>query len=373
MKRIIFLIALTLCLFSMSAQGLYINYSGKTSEISAKEIDFIVPYDYIENGLYIQYKSGKKVPISSNECDDITAFKDDIVLNISTPTNITTSSASISASISNALVKYEVGFLVSIEQLPTLNHSMKINATYGSSFSSQLADLNEGTTYYVRAFAYLSGAYHFSDPISFTTKEMIRGTCGGYTYIDLGLPSGTLWAEYNVGASSSNLIGSYFAWGETATKKYYSYDTYKYNVGSNGFVFYNKYYDTSWGSYRGDYLTELEYSDDAAYRNWGSCWRMPSNDQMWELYKKCTWTWCTRSGYDGYLVTGPNGSSIFFPTTGSYSGNKLNDMHLGRYWSRTRGGSEYAAYILEFSNSKYSVYSYQGRCYGMAVRPVVNQ
>ena len=105
-----------------------------------------------------------------------------------------------------------------------------------------------------------------------------------HEWVDLGLPSGTLWATTNVGASKPEEYGDYFAWGETKPKSVYDWDTYKWckgddyhqltkycnlsNYGDNGFV---------------DNKTELDPGDDAAYVNWGSKWRMPSLEQMQEL------------------------------------------------------------------------------------------
>ena len=101
-------------------------------------------------------------------------------------------------------------------------------------------------------------------------------TAETHEWVDLGLPSGTLWATCNVGANSPEEYGDYFAWGETTTKSSYSWSTYKYCKGSSSTM--TKYCTSS---YYGtvDNKTELEPSDDAATANWGSEWQMPSLEQ----------------------------------------------------------------------------------------------
>ena len=155
-------------------------------------------------------------------------------------------------------------------------------------------------------------------------------------FVDLGLPSGTLWATRNVGAESPEDYGDYFAWGETAPKDKYDMDTYKWYYASTVFHRYTKYWtgDQYGGYYDGK--TELDPEDDAAYVNWGSSWRMPKYDEFNELKTKCTWVWTTRNSINGYLVTGPNGKTIFLPAAGFHSDRSLKLAGTGgRYWSRT--------------------------------------
>ena len=109
--------------------------------------------------------------------------------------------------------------------------------------------------------------------------------------VDLGLPSGTLWADRNIGANSPEGYGDYFAWGETRPKSEYNWSTYKYCKGSDKTI--TKYCDdSSYGTV--DNKTVLEPSDDAATANWGSNWRMPTHGEQVELNEKCKWTWTTR-------------------------------------------------------------------------------
>jgi hypothetical protein len=154
-----------------------------------------------------------------------------------------------------------------------------------------------------------------------------------HEWVDLGLPSGTLWATMNVGAKVPEEYGDYFAWGETAPKQVYSWSTYKWCNGSQNTI--TKYCTNSdYGMV--DNKTQLVLGDDAAYVNWGALWRMPTKEQEKELIDKCTWTETTQNGVYGLLVTGPNGNTIFLPATGGRfdDGLNLTGSH-GGYWSRT--------------------------------------
>ena len=188
-------------------------------------------------------------------------------------------------------------------------------------------------------------------------------------WVDLGLPSGTLWATCNVGANSPAEYGDYFAWGETFSKDYYDWTTYKWCNGSIEGI--NKY---SYGANNinfMDFKGELEPEDDVAYVHWGPSWRMPSYEQQKELAEQCTWTWTTQNGVNGYLVIGQNGNSIFLPATG-YRWKELFDGagSFGTYWSRTL----YMDYSdLSFSlgfDSSHAVCGMSGRCNGNPVRAV---
>ena len=157
----------------------------------------------------------------------------------------------------------------------------------------------------------------------------------GHDYVDLGLPSGTLWATCNVGANSPEEFGDYFAWGETEPKNVYDWKSYKYgNFERNELTKYCT--DSSYGL-NGfvDNLTVLEPADDAATANWGEDWRMPTREEWEELYQKTTCTWTTQNGVQGRLLTGWNGNSIFLPATGFFLDGALICPGLGIYWSST--------------------------------------
>ena len=177
------------------------------------------------------------------------------------------------------------------------------------------------------------------------------GTINGHDYVDLGLS--VKWATCNVGATSPSDYGSYFAWGETSTKSEYTEAnsiTYKKDMG--------------------DIAGNPQY--DAARTNWGSTWRLPTKAECEELKNKCTWTWTTQGGHNGYRVTSKtNGNSIFVPAAGCRYGASL--CYAGDYvyfWSSSPyGGDAELAYRLYFDSSGHCV-DWGDRYYGRSVRPV---
>ena len=193
-------------------------------------------------------------------------------------------------------------------------------------------------------------------------------------WVDLGLPSGTIWATRNVGASSPEDYGDYFAWGETAPKDYYYWTTYKWYkwYQNNNYSGYTKYCTRSDYGYNGfvDNKTELDPEDDAAYVNWGSSWRMPSVEQIQELCDNCTWQWTQRNGVNGQLVTGPNGNTLFLPAAGDRWEESLPGAGSnGWYWSRTLNRGSSGAYYLNFSSDRV-YWSISYRFDGYSVRAV---
>ena len=197
----------------------------------------------------------------------------------------------------------------------------------------------------------------------------VSGFENEHAYVDLGLPSGTKWATCNVGATTPEGYGDYFAWGETSPKSNYAWSTYKYCSGSSSTLTkYNT--DSSRGTV--DNKTTLDLSDDAARVNWGGNWRMPTRAEQDELRKNCIWTWTTQNGVNGCKVTSKtNGNSIFLPAAG-YRGSAsvLNGGSYGYYWSSSLYESDpsYAYTLYFYSRSEY--WSSYGRNYGHKVRAV---
>ena len=195
--------------------------------------------------------------------------------------------------------------------------------------------------------------------------------------IDLGLPSGTKWACCNVGASSPEEYGDYFAWGETEPKDEYNWDTYKYCNGSDDTM--TKYcFESNYG-YNGftDNLTELLPEDDAATANWGSGWQMPSTEQLEELiYNEYTTTeWTKQNGVNGLLITSEvNGNSLFLRAAGYRYDTSLEYAGVyGLYWPRSLGtGRSYGVRSLHI-DSMINYASNCHRCCGFSVRPVCAQ
>jgi hypothetical protein len=153
-------------------------------------------------------------------------------------------------------------------------------------------------------------------------------------WVDLGLPSGLLWAERNVGATLTEDYGHYFAWGETQPKDVYDWSTYRYcNGGSDQLTMYcgNSEY-----GYEGftDNLTILQPGDDAATANWGDGARTPTKEEWEELISHTTVQWTTRKGVEGRLLTGSNGNKLFLPASGYYRNGSLRGTGIrGYYWS----------------------------------------
>lgn len=193
-----------------------------------------------------------------------------------------------------------------------------------------------------------------------------------HEYVDLGLPSGTLWATMNIGATSPEDYGDYFAWGETAPKDVYNWSTYQWCNGS--YTTMTKYCTNSNYGYNGftDGKTELDPEDDAATANWGSEWRMPSTSQIDELINNCISEWTTMNGVNGRLFTSKiNGASLFLPAAGYRLDSSLNNAgSWGGYWSRTLYSS-YPSYACDlYFNSGSVRWGYGDRHCGFTVRAV---
>lgn len=192
-------------------------------------------------------------------------------------------------------------------------------------------------------------------------------------YVDLGLPSGTLWARCNVGANSPEKVGDYFAWGETSTKQMYDWKQYKYSSFIDGEYKLNKYCTNSSCGVNGfvDSLTVLEPVDDVAMTILGGDWRMPTAEDYDELYQNTTFTWTAINGVYGRLLTGSNGNSIFLPATGFRLDNQLICTGLGIYWSSSlQTECQVAGWSLHFDDVNCHVCGTYERSRGQCVRAV---
>lgn len=223
-------------------------------------------------------------------------------------------------------------------QIYTVFHPNKITYTYSGN--------NEGNLFY----AFSQRLVH--DTIVPTPEP---------EYVDLGLS--VKWATFNVGATSPEDYGDYFAWGETETKDKYSWATYKWCDGTSTNM---TKYNTEDGK------TILEPADDAAQVHWGGKWRMPSKEEVDELTQQCTWIWTTHNNVNGYKVTGPNGNSIFLPAAGyKGAGPTYPAGEDGLYWTNTIEKGHYSYLIVLHNDAPPTEASTKGtRCYGFAIRPV---
>ncbi len=195
-----------------------------------------------------------------------------------------------------------------------------------------------------------------------------------HEYVDLGLPSGTLWATCNVGATTPEGYGDYFAWGETAPKDTYVGSNYKYYGSIDGYesrATVTKYCFRPYNGYNNytDNQSVLLPEDDAATVNWGSDWRMPTWEEWFELIKNTTNKMTIQNGVKGWLFTAANGNSIFVPANG-YRDSKLNNAgNYGNYWSSSvYGDKATSAYYFCFGSDTYI--DTAPRNGGLSVRPV---
>ena len=194
-------------------------------------------------------------------------------------------------------------------------------------------------------------------------EEPETPTINGHEYVDLGLPSGLLWATCNVGAETPEAYGNYYAWGETTTKTDYSSSTSATFALSYSQLQSQGYIDSE-GNLTAQY--------DAATANWGGSWRMPTRAELNELRNNCTWTWTTQNGVNGYKVTSRvNSNYIFLPAAGYRIGSSLYSVgSFGCYLSSTPSESNSGnAYRLYFGSDGHGM-DYHYRHYGRRVRPV---
>ena len=189
-----------------------------------------------------------------------------------------------------------------------------------------------------------------------------------HEWVDLGLPSGTLWATCNIGATNPEDYGDHFAWGETEPKQVYDWLTYKWGYYFQGGM--SKYVtDSEYGMI--DYKTELELEDDAASANWGPSWCTPSIEQLSELNDECSWEWTSMNGVNGYMATGPNGNTLFLPAAGRWYFSYGYDGMGALYWSRTLfPQSSTSSYMMTFSYWSTVELQYIERAGGVSVRAV---
>ena len=193
-------------------------------------------------------------------------------------------------------------------------------------------------------------------------------------YVDLGLPSGTLWATKNIGAHTPVDEGLHFRWGEIEGvgqgKGTVSWDSYKYarakSTYKNGLYVetvkllkYNT--DKTYG--RIDNKKELDLKDDAAYCLVGNKWRIPSMEHMKELIQECQWTLVDNKDYKGFFVKGRNGNSIFLPMTGD---------NVASYWTSSIANNSTHAYLLLCNNEEGVSLTTVARFFCICIRPCIS-
>ena len=246
------------------------------------------------------------------------------------------------------------GFFYGTSSVPSVGgQEIRVGSNGDGRYTYSLSGLKDNTTYYYCAYLSVDGQYTYGDVRSFTTEKKKDEITPGQM-VDLGLS--VKWAGWNVGASSPEEYGGYYAWGELHEKSDYDWDTYQYC--ENG----------KW-IFIGNNISGTQY--DVARAQWGGSWRMPTWAECQELDEKCTWTWMIYNGVAGQKVTGPNGNSIFLPTAGYRGGTGVYAQGSdGLYWSGTHpeGGFDLSCF-LSFG-SGIAGWSYYFRDLGLSVRPV---
>ena len=184
------------------------------------------------------------------------------------------------------------------------------------------------------------------------------------------------WADCNLGTDKPEESGDYYAWGETETKSFYYWESYKWCNGSPTTL--TKYCPKDRSDYWGgpgepDGKTVLEPEDDVAHVKLGGSWRIPTKEELEYLWTQFTWTWTTRNGKKGFEISGntnDNFNTLFLPASGGFGQNRIGDYDSrGFYWSSSLCGT-YEAFSLGF-NSERSLWRFEYRCIGFSVRPVM--
>lgn len=206
-----------------------------------------------------------------------------------------------------------------------------------------------------------------------------------YEWVDLGLPSGLKWATCNIGATSPEEDGDYFAWGDTkpyytslnplkwkeGKEKGYCCNNYKYGEGSNNFKSLIKY-NTKADLGVVDDRKVLSNTDDAAFVNWGDNWRMPNQKECEELANMCKWSEIEVKGKKVIQATGPNGKTLIFPISQVFLDKSRYDRDYFEIWTRDLDSDpSFAKSFKGDANSAYT--SFGNREYGLVIRPVFSK
>lgn len=170
--------------------------------------------------------------------------------------------------------------------------------------------------------------------------------------IDLGLPSGTIWGDRNLGACSSSDFGELFAWGEITAKDDYSQGNYNALDKPKGII------------------SSAQF--DASTKLLGEKWSIPTEKQFQELIDKCQWSWKLNNGHYGFEVVGPNGNKIFLPACGWICSTQIDYQNkFGYYWATERSTSNpQLARSLRFSEKEKAYMANGYLYYGRSIRPI---
>ena len=212
------------------------------------------------------------------------------------------------------------------------------------------------------------------EPKPGTVKEAMYET--NDDYVDLGF-DGIMFATKNLGAKKPEDSGYYFAWGETAPKEDYSWDTYKWTRVINDpyrDVSFSKYFKKSNGRFDFEYL---QPEDDAATVMLGEGWRMPTSEEVNRLQDSfsrdvlaCRVRGTLRNGVYGYELIGLNGNSIFIPSTGVMRDKELTFWDYDtKLWCSDVQGMQMRYFEVTVLEADLSLNG-ENRCVGLPIRPV---
>lgn len=205
--------------------------------------------------------------------------------------------------------------------------------------------------------------------------KLIRGSHNGHDWVDLGLPSGTKWATTNVGATTIEDYGDYFAWGETQPKLNYDWSTYKYGSAEDELTKYCLSSSLGLNDFT-DTLSVLQMQDDAAAVHWGGNWRLPTPQEVQELRDYCKFSIVCRNDVWGACITSKaNGNAIFLPFGSFFIGSEIHGLNEGGdYWSSAIASAERSDAAITFNfdcGAKGLNGTNRRRCLGQLVRPVI--
>lgn len=252
---------------------------------------------------------------------------------------------------------------ITLKAAPTLFYIVVLPDTWANGFTVEV--YNKDRSNVIKQFATPKSTTFSTTTATVMPEKYVEKT---YEYVDLGLPSGILWAKCNIGADTETDAGLYFQWGDTQgyTADQVRVDTifdwahYKFGTRDN----LTKYNST-------DGLTTLQPEDDAAYANMGEDWSVPTEVQYKELIHNTTNKWVdnyNNTGVSGRLFAGTNGHTLFLPAVGAASNNVVYGISLyGLYWSancKENAGTN-------FGISKDTIYiNNNPRCSGYTIRGV---
>lgn len=294
-----------------------------------------------------------------------TTLKEPAIKTISS-TNVTSNSAKL-----NGYIEFEgdyssatYGMLYGTSSALTYGTSLSVTSENNDngSFSATVHGLSEETEYYFRAYLYINDKCYYGDVLSFTTGKAEE-------IVDLGLS--VYWRGWNVGATTSEEYGNYYAWGEATQSSNFAWDNY-----------FDNPYDADENWIGCQTTTDITSTDkDAANTVLGNGWRMPTHEEMSELMNNCTWTWTTTAnGVSGYEVRsnveGYTDKAIFLPAAGNGDKEEIKNVGTyGGYWTSTplESTSKAAAYNLYFYGATIHAIQNSNRYTGRSIRPVMDK